>query len=136
MKKHEFLHEAEKHFDLIPKYFFSTLQRKIDAQVLDSQKALLAKWFDGMFVKTVQMNFDNFVLVEWVVELLEMEEGIEFDPKAIKRASFAFKYVKGTHYFKGIGKEKGIFLKTKNEYVKQFFDAKRSIYKSKINKNG
>lgn len=137
MKKDEFVRKVEKHFDLIPKYFFNTFQKKIDSHFIDSQKSMIAKWFDSAFLKAPKSkNFEDFVLVDWIVDLLKAKEGLNFDSKAVKSVAFDYGYTKGTYYFKGIGTETGMFLKTNDAYVKQFFDAKRSMYKSKINQNG
>ena len=98
---------------------------------------MISKWFDGTLIKTPKSKiFEDFVLVDWIVDLLQSKEGINFEPKAIKSVAFEYGFTKGTYYFKGIGTETGIFIKTNDIYVKQFFDAKRSMYKAKINQNG
>ena len=134
MNKDKFIKAIEEHFNLIPSYFFNTLQTKIDAHNLDSETSTLLDFLPNHIKPTKKTkDFEYFVKLDWLLDLIRRQQGMEVTEKNLKKVLDELGFVKGNFYFKKAGYEYGVFVKYKSLEIESFFRIRRSYYLNGIN---
>lgn len=129
MKKHEFLKKAERHFDLIPPYFFNTFEKKIEKKLKDDQiKAISSQMVLEWKPLSNSKNFNTFVFFEWLQTLILLKTGQNVSIRNIKSVASKNGYKVSTTYFKKLGVQNGTFIDFVNEADRKFIEGKRQEY--------